>query len=984
MRYVLAIFLFFVSYVASAQGIVTKQFTIDNGLIANDVRTLWVDSKGVLWIGSRSGLAQKVQGIVKPNEDAASYRYTNISDIIEDEEGNMWIGSYGQGILFRGESETKIINHQQGLLSDRIRKLFSHDKFIYVATSEGISVICRKDFTVRNPKFKRSIEHPFEVSDFFEFEGDIFVTTINDGVFKIEGDKLTKVDDQRRIFAVHQKDGIVFYGCQGGLYVKDLRKKKQIAYIEIPSIRDIQEINNQIYFVSANVYESGGGLFRWDGDSLQEITKLFGIDATDLYSISFDKKNDFLYLGTKSQGLYQVDLFSPLMHDNSFSNVKAIGELDNRIFIFSDMGMSILQNEKEIKTVGKDIFKSYQVQNYKKYSDITTISNHFFEIDYNTVVDHVTFYKVVRQQDHLWVSTNIGIYELDQNGYILSYYPIHTYEFGFHQNKLIETNPYGGVRVYHNLSTMDYTYHFRIESPNIPRDIIDVAYVGEKMFFAGALDGLFVLEGGEFTSLKSKKIFAESRLKEFAATKKGVLYVATDFNDIYGIDTSTDEYKVVDFISNDEINGSNINLLECIDNKLFVGTNKGLTVIEGDNKFYFNKEQGFGKGEITSYFLTGNLLYIGSGNGLSVLDVNYFKKKEVSYDVGISKIMINGVELSKEGKSYHDIKSLELKTNENNLQISFDILGAKFPQKLNFQYRLKPSESWVNVKSNKLDLHYLQSGIYPIDIKIYDFDSGSELIYPLLYLDILAPFYTKIWFYVLTVLVVIMVSFLFYRVRLNQVRKIQAAKNKKLEYEKRLAEVKLMSVRSQFNSHFIFNVLSSIQYFIFKEEIDDALFYLDCFAKLIRKTLDISSKERITLQEECEYLKEYVKIENMRLDGRVSFSVEEEGVDSNNVFLPPMLLQPFVENSLVHAFPVSVESPQLKVVISKKDKDVVIKIVDNGIGSGSQKKSTHESKGMSIVRERMSLIQEYMVDDLTVDRTTEGTVVKLILKGVIS
>lgn len=984
MRYILAIFLFFVSVIASAQGIVTKQFTIDNGLIANDVRTLWVDSKGVLWIGSRSGLAQKVQGIVKPNEDAASYRYTNISDIIEDEEGNMWIGSYGQGILFRGESETKIINHQQGLLSDRIRKLFSHDKFIYVATSEGISVICRKDFSVVNPQFERSIEHPFEASDFFEFDGDIFVTTINDGVFRIEGDRLVKVDDQRRIFAVHQKDGIVFYGCQTGLYVKDLRQKKLIAQIEIPSIRDIQEINNQIYFVSANVYESGGGLFRWDGDSLQEITKLFGVDATDLYSISFDKKNDFLYLGTKSQGLYQVDLFSPLIFDNSYSNVKAIGNLDNRIFIFSDKGLSILQDEKEIKSIGKEVFKSYQVQNYKQYSSIATISNHFFEIDYNTEAAHIVFYKAVKEQDHLWISTNIGIYELDRNGYILSYYPIHTYEYGFYKKTLIETNPYGGVRVYHNLSKMDYTYHFRIDSPNIPRDIIDVAYVDDKVFFAGALDGLFVYEKGQFTSLKHKKIFAESRLKELAAGENGILYVATDFNDIYGIDTKTEQYEVVNFIPNNEINGSNINLLEYVDNKLFVGTNKGLTIIEGDNKFYFNKEQGFGKGEITSYLLTGNLLYIGSGNGLSVLDVNYFKKKEVSYEVSISKILINGVELSKEGKSYHDIKNLELQTNQNNIQISFDILGAKFPQKLNFQYRLKPSESWVNVKSNKLDLHYLQSGIYPIDIKIYDFDSGSELIYPLLYLDILAPFYTKVWFYILIVFVVLLVSFLFYRVRLNQVRKAQAVKNKKLEYEKRLAEVKLMSVRSQFNSHFIFNVLSSIQYFIIKEEIDDALFYLDCFAKLIRKTLDISSKERITLKEECEYLEEYVKIENMRLEGRVNFSVVDEGGVSESVLLPPMLLQPFVENSLVHAFPKSIESPELKVFISKRDKDVVIKIVDNGIGSASQKTTTHESKGMSIVRERMSLIQEYLVDDLTVDRTTEGTVVKLILKGVIS
>lgn len=983
MRNILAIYFFFVSVISFAQGIVTKQYTIDNGLIANDVRALCVDSKGVLWIGSRSGLAQKIQGNVKPNEDAAEYRYTNISDILEDAEGNMWIGSYGQGVLFRGKEEKRIITKKDGLLSDRIRKIFSYKNVIYVATSEGVSVIHKNSFKIVNPSFEKSLQHPFEVSGFFEFDGIIYLTTINDGVFTINNNKLIKVDDQRRIFAVHQKDGLVFYGCQTGLFVKDFKKKQLVAQIEIPSIRDIQEVNNQVYFVSANVYESGGGVFRWDGESLEEITKVFGIDATDLYSISLDEKNDFLYLGTKSQGLFQVDLFSPLMHNSSVGHVMALGELDRRVFIFSEEGLIITQDDKEIKKVALSVFKSYQEQHYKKYSDIATISNHFFEIDYNLKAENIVFYKAVKNKNDLWVSTNIGIYKLDRNGYIMSYYPIHTYEYGFYKNNLVETNPYGGVRIYRNLDKMDYDYHFRIESINIPRDVIDIAHTTNKMFFAGALDGLYVYEDGKFTSLKGNGLFAESRLKELAVGDNDVLYVATDFNDIYGLETKSGQYEVVKFIPNSEINGSSINLLEFADKKLFIGTNRGLTVIENDNKFFFNKEQGFGRGEITSDLLLGNLLYIGSGKGLSTLDVSYFKKKNISLQVSISKIVINGVEKSKEGKPYYDIKMLELKANQNNLQIGFDVLGAKFPDKLHFQYRLKPSENWVNVKSNRLDLHYLQSGIYPIDIKIYDYDSGSELIYPLLLLDIQAPFYTKLWFYIVATLVVIGIFYLIYKARLVQIQKEEAVKRKKYEYEKRLAEVKLMSVRSQFNSHFIFNVLSSIQYYILKEEVDDALYYLDCFAKLIRKTLTISSKERITLKEECEYLKDYVLIENMRLDGRVTFSVEEVDEGVSAILLPPMLLQPFVENSLIHAFPKSVESPQIRIVITKQNKDVIINIIDNGIGIASQSKSTHESHGMNIVRERMSLIQEYLDEDLTVERTTEGTVVKLILKGVI-
>lgn len=215
-------------------------------------------------------------------------------------------------------------------------------------------------------------------------------------------------------------------------------------------------------------------------------------------------------------------------------------------------------------------------------------------------------------------------------------------------------------------------------------------------------------------------------------------------------------------------------------------------------------------------------------------------------------------------------------------------------------------------------------------------------------------------------------------------RKVQIAERKKLEYQKRLAEVKLQSVRSQMNSHFIFNVLSSIQYYIIKEEVDDALFYLERFAQLIRTTLDMSTRERITLKEECEYLSTYVEIENMRLDGRVSFEIDAKGVDLRSILVPPLLLQPFVENSLVHAFPQHIKSPRIVIRIYKtEDEYLVIEIKDNGVGNTAVNNKKHESKGMAIVKERISLIQSYLDEDLIIKHDSEGTVVRIVLKNVL-
>lgn len=984
MRYLLTVFLLFCFSMVFGQGVVTKQYTIENGLMANDARALCVDSKGVLWIGSRSGLAQKIQGVVKPSEDAARYRYTNITDIIEDEEQSIWVGSYGQGILYRAKGEVRVISTQQGLISNRIRRLFDHNGAIYVATSDGVSIISKKDNKITNPTFTASKNNPFEVSDFFEYNGDVYVATINDGVFKIVGNKLVFVEKVGRVFAAINLDGLVFYGCQDGLIIKDLKTNRLVRKYDMPAIKDIKRANNQLYIVSGGVDESNGHIYRWDGVALDNITEYLGTKASDYYSISYDEKNDFLYLGTKSEGVYQVDLFSPLVFDSSYGNVSVIKSLKDRAFIFGSTGLSVEDKDEVIIDIPLKAFKSYQEQHYKKNAHHVNKNNHFYEINYNTPANRIVFYSAVVNGNSVWVSSNIGIFQIGYNGYILSYHPIHTYQFGFYHDRLIETNPYGGVRIYNDLERMDYRYYFRIESEDIPRDIVDITYVNDKMFFAGALDGLYVLDNKEFISLAHANLFAEHRLKKIAKGPNNTLYVATDFNDIYVLEVTSGKYMVKDFISNKEIIGTNISLLKCIDNMVFIGTSKGLTVLGNKNKFYFNREQGLGKGEILSYTVKDNLMYIGTSEGLYILDITYFKKREVDYHVNISQIEVNGKELEKNGEVYHNIRELLLKSKENNLQIGFEVLGTKFPDKLNFQYRLKLGETWMNVKENKLELHYLEPGVYPIDIKIFDYDSGNELIYPLLYLEIDKPFYAKAWFIGLCIILLLTITSLFYRLRFRQIRKIQRIEKKKLEYEKRLAEVKLQFVRSQMNSHFVFNVLSSIQYYIIKEEVDDALFYLERFAKLIRTTLDMSTKERVKLKEECEYLKIYVDIENMRLDGRVEFKIEKGNVDLGAVDIPPLLLQPFVENSMVHAFPNSIEHPLLVIAMERmEDNSVVIEIRDNGIGKLSIKEKKHESKGVAIVKERMSLLQQYLEEDLTIVHRDNGTTVRLILRNVI-
>ena len=129
-----------------------------------------------------------------------------------------------------------------------------------------------------------------------------------------------------------------------------------------------------------------------------------------------------------------------------------------------------------------------------------------------------------------------------------------------------------------------------------------------------------------------------------------------------------------------------------------------------------------------------------------------------------------------------------------------------------------------------------------------------------------------------------------------------------------MIETKMEALQSQMNPHFTFNAMNSIQNYIVKNKMEDALEYLVDFSRLIRQTLDNSIKNTIKLDEEIQFLKSYVNLENKRYTTPVNFEINiSENIDSSKIDFPPMLLQPFVENCFVHAFTSNIINPYLKI-----------------------------------------------------------------------
>lgn len=206
-------------------------------------------------------------------------------------------------------------------------------------------------------------------------------------------------------------------------------------------------------------------------------------------------------------------------------------------------------------------------------------------------------------------------------------------------------------------------------------------------------------------------------------------------------------------------------------------------------------------------------------------------------------------------------------------------------------------------------------------------------------------------------------------------------------------QLALKSLRTQMNPHFIFNALNSVNSFIASNDERAANKYLSEFSQLMRAVLENSEEDFITLEKEIELLNLYVKLEHFRFKDKFDYTIHvSEDLKIDEFVIPPMLLQPYVENAVWHGLRYKKERGMLKINFDKLDSETVkITIIDDGIGRSKSKaiktenQKKQQSKGMGNIRKRISILNEMYKDkvDVTIQNVfenEEGTMVQLILK----
>ncbi len=217
------------------------------------------------------------------------------------------------------------------------------------------------------------------------------------------------------------------------------------------------------------------------------------------------------------------------------------------------------------------------------------------------------------------------------------------------------------------------------------------------------------------------------------------------------------------------------------------------------------------------------------------------------------------------------------------------------------------------------------------------------------------------------------------------------------EHKRKLATLELKALRAQMNPHFIFNAMNSIQHFSLQNDFSNANKYLSSFSKLLRMVLHQTEHSRITLANEIEMLEPYLSIEALRLGSQFSYTIEvEDDLETEAVWIPSMIIQPFVENALKHGLSSKKGERILHISFALLDDHHLMCIVtDNGIGrkkaaeiaASRQELIPHQSFGMKLVKERLALLEEgndHLVGIHIIDLTDEngnstGTKVEVVM-----
>lgn len=955
-----------------AQAFNFRNISIQNGLPQSQAYAIVFDNQQQAWIGTQGGGVCRYDGTdflyLTKNDSLLSNRIFSIAVIRDD----IWIGQRGGVSVFSNEGTFRF-NYRLTDPDVVVNDLVEYNGRILVATSDNVYELFEGNF---EPQMQNQNLINTNCTRFFLDQDSILWVCTTSGLLNFD-DPFSKLNrarglpvDQVECVAIFQDKWLIgTYG--GGLSVYDKEKgimpftrekgysKEIITSLFIPSSGEIWvgTLNNGIYVYGAELGEIRN--YRTEN----------GLANNNIRTILKDKWNN-IWIGTSGGGI-SIFQNSPFIKYTSSSGLNG-----NYVYsVINDQNDNIW-----VGTEGTGIVR------------INDTSVTLFDEDLGFCSDKVRSMLLDTDGD-IWFATEsmgIGIYAPGLGKDTIVRY---THEGGLTSDwiKSIVQNPNskeifiatvnGGIlRV---SKGADFPFNVRFSKlRNLEGELPD--RVNYLFFREGKL--WYLGDENKYGYIDGKKVFAfEVPNVNFrnAVVRDNKIWFGTFDNGVMRLDLSQDSSEQKSWITTSEGISSNTIFQLLADEKgIWVGSEKGLDRLilnerdEVDSIIHYGSAEGFDGLETNSNASFtdhhGNH-WFGTVNGLFSfvgVEINYAQKQPPYLILRDFRIFYESIEKTPYA-SYFDqgkmVKELKLPYDQNHIGFSFKAIHYTHSENIRYSWKLSGIDRDWTPPSTSHEATYgnLPPGTFTFQVKA-SIDNNWDVDPVTIAFEIDQPYWQKWWFrWSVYAAVFIAGGLIFLYFFLRQRRKNKILREK-LEMEKNLIELEQKALRLQMNPHFIFNVLNSIHNLIILNDPDKARYALAKFSKLMRRVLENSRQKFISLDDEIETLENYVQLE--RLTGGVEVELNFEvdpGLDPGEEILPPLMIQPFIENALIHGLR-NLDRPGLIRVKFRLVNDHLLEccIEDNGRGREraeeikAQKESYHRSTALEVTAERLASLNK--------------------------
>lgn len=924
-------------------------YSIKDGLMDNQIFSILTDQQSGVWIGTTGGINYFNGKTFRSFRLKKELTENRISAIAQDTNGYLWLATDGGGICRFNGNKFDYFNVSDGLTDNFVRSIcFDKAGQLWCGTKNGACIYNGQTFKQADP----NLTSPLNISHIFkDKKGNMWFSTYGEGVYVFNGKTFLNYNETK---------GLINNWIRSG----------------------IEDSQGYLWFASKF------GLCRFDGTHFTNFTESSGLPV-DNSNVVFEDKEQNIWIGSDGKGLCKFlgEAFTYLTTNDSLSSNIVLSTLEDKDhhFWFSTFGKGVTK-----KGNGKTI--TYTTDN---------------GLNSNTI-----WASLKDRNNQLWFCTSDGVNRFDGRRFI-SY----TATEGLNAKKVyaicedykghIWFGTSQGVSEFNGTTFKNYSG----DTDTVGQDVTSIVEDGNKSLWFASKNGLYKFENSQFKRFTTIDGLDHSAITTLAIDDGGKLWIGSRSGVHYydgqsfrkiGIDNIF-SYRTVYFLVFDKLG------------KLWIGTNGGIYVL--DAKEYVRS----GKTKFRHYTIfdglpgmecnlnaafrdqTGNL-WMGTTEGL----IRYNPKaKYVHADTYEPITHISGIRLFLKDTNWLKFTSeidtatglpKNLKVNYQTRHFTFEYIGIKLsnPTSVRYKYMLEGfDDNWSNpTEATFATYSNLSSGKYTFKVIAGD-ALGNWNKEPVSFsFEILPPFWTRWWFILLVAGIILFILWCIYRIRVNAIRKRH--QTQQLEYKNKLMVLEHQSLNSSMNRHFIFNALNSIQYYMNSDDKASAHKYLSRFAKLIRMNLDSSMSNLVAVSEEIERLELYLQLEQMRFEDKFHYSISiADDIDPESIEIPPMLLQPFVENSIWHGILPSEKEGRITIRIEHNTaKDIVFSIEDNGIGITASKerkalrKDLHISRGTSITAQRIQLLGQ--TNNITIsingpfdlknqENDTSGTRVELII-----